>query len=179
MEAYEGVKFNAKIAPGAVPEECAERLLSIDRELRPFLSPIANEGNLSVLCDRGFVIKGAGSRLTLLKKENLSYVAALNEKEFSATAIGAEPSSESFMHHFVYRTVPAKAILHFHHDELLQARHLYPSVPKLEYGSLQLAQAVSMQARKSKVIVMHGHGFLIWAESGDELLSLLAELLGY
>ena len=177
MGEYEGVKFTATMVPGEVPEECAEHLLDIDGELRRHLSPISNEGNLSVLCGHGFVIKGAGSRLTLLKKENLSFVIGLNEKDFSVNAIGAEPSSESFMHHFIYRTVPASTILHFHHRELLQKRLSYPSVPPLEYGSLQLAQAVSMQARRGKIIVMQNHGFLIWAERDSELIPLLTSLL--
>lgn len=178
MEAYRGEKFSTEIVPGEVPEECAARLLSIDAELRHFLSPASNEGNLSVLCGRGFVIKGAGSRLTLLRREDLSYVVGLSEKDFRVTAVGAAPSSESFMHHFVYRTVPAKAILHFHHGGLLGKRLPHPSVPPLEYGSLRLAQAVSMQARRDRVIVLQKHGFLIWAESREELVSLLEKLLG-
>ena len=177
MEKYEGVKFRAMRADGEVPEQCTSRLLSLDAGLKGLLSPSANEGNLSILCGNGFVIKGTGSRLTLLKKENLSYVAALNEKEFSVTYAGALPSSESFMHHLIYRSVPACAILHFHDDNLLSRNLRYPSVPKLPYGSRELAKEVSSKAKLSKIIVMDGHGFLLWAEKEEELLSLLKSIL--
>jgi len=177
MEKYEGVKFRAMHVEGEVPEQCSSSLLSIDASLKGLLSPSANEGNLSILCGKGFVIKGTGSKLTLLKKENLSYVISLNEKDFSVTYAGALPSSESFMHHLVYRSVPACAILHFHDDNLLSRNLRYPSVPKLPYGSPELAKEVSSKAKLSKIIVMEGHGFLLWAEKEDGLLPHLKSIL--
>jgi len=177
MEKYEGVKFRAIRAEGEAPEQCSSRLLSIDTGLKGLLFPSANEGNLSVLCGNGFVIKGTGSRLTLLKRESLSHVISINEKNFSIAYAGALPSSESFMHHLVYRSVPARAILHFHDDALLSKNLRCPSVPKLPYGSLELAKEVSSKAKSGKIIIMEGHGFLLWAEKENELIPLLKSIL--
>ncbi|MFA5412084.1 MAG: class II aldolase/adducin family protein [Candidatus Micrarchaeia archaeon] len=177
MEKYEGVKFRAIKVPGGVPGACASRLLAMDATLKGLLSPSANEGNLSVLCGKGFVIKGTGSKLTLLKKEDLAYVASVNESDFSLSYSGALPSSESFMHHFIYRSVPASAILHFHGDSLLSRKPSLPFVPKLPYGSPELANAVSSKAKEGKIILMEGHGFIIWAEKDHELIPLLKSIL--
>jgi hypothetical protein len=118
MEEYEGVKFTARVVPGEIPEECANRLLKRDGELRHYLSPVSNEGNLSVLCGHGFVIKGAGARLTLLKREDLSFVIGLNEKEFLVDAIGTRPSSKrSFptLPFPLWNTAPSGSHMQFQH----------------------------------------------------------------
>ncbi|MEW5996853.1 MAG: class II aldolase/adducin family protein [Candidatus Micrarchaeota archaeon] len=176
MEEYEGPKFRAIKVPGEVPLRCAERLLSLDAQPGAFLPPSTN-GNLSILCEKGFLIKGTGATLTLLAIEDLSYVFSLDERSLSVTFAGAAPSSESFMHHLIYRSVPASSILHFHGEELLSRSLPFPSVPPLPYGSLELAKAVSLEAKRSKTIILREHGFVIWAESDGELLSLLRNLL--
>jgi ribulose-5-phosphate 4-epimerase/fuculose-1-phosphate aldolase len=177
MEKYEGVKFRATRFPGEIPAPCASALLRIDTILMDFLSPSANEGNISVLCKGGFLIKGTGSKLTQLKKGDLSLVLSINEKEFSLVYSGALPSSESFLHHFIYRSVPASIILHFHDDALLSRKLPFPSVPKFPYGSMELAKAVSSKAKSSKIILMEGHGFLVWAEKEEEIIPLLKSIL--
>lgn len=177
MEKYEGIKFRAIKVPGGIPGTCASRLLSIDAALKGLLFPSANEGNVSILCGNGFLIKGTGSRLTLLKKEDLSHVLSIDEGDFSLAYSGAIPSSESFMHHLIYRSVPASAILHFHADARLSRKLPWPSVPRLPYGSRELAMEVSSKAKSSKIILMEGHGFLIWAEKEGELIPLLKSIL--
>lgn len=177
MEKYEGVKFRATRFPGGIPAPCASALLRIDASLKGLLSPTANEGNISVLCKGGFLIKGTGSKLTQLSAKDLSLVLSINEKEFALTYSGALPSSESFLHHFVYRSVPASIILHFHDDSILSRKLPFPSIPKFPYGSMELAKAVSSKAKSGKIILMEGHGFLIWAEKEEEITPLLKSIL--
>ncbi|MDD5096780.1 MAG: class II aldolase/adducin family protein [Candidatus ainarchaeum sp.] len=171
------MKFRAIKVPGEIPASCAFRLLSMDAALKGLISTSANEGNLSVRCGGGFVIKGAGSRLTLMKRDDISHVLSANENDFSLSYSGALPSSESFMHHLIYRVVPASAILHFHDAPLLSKKLSFPSVPKLPYGSPELAKAVSSKAKAGKIVLMEGHGFLIWAEKEEEITQLLKSIL--
>jgi rhamnose utilization protein RhaD (predicted bifunctional aldolase and dehydrogenase) len=73
--------------------------------------------------------------------------------------------------------VPASIILHFHDDALLSRKLPFSTIPKFPYGSMELAKAVSLKAKSSKIILMEGHGFLVWAEKEEEIIPLLKSIL--
>ncbi|MBN2122009.1 class II aldolase/adducin family protein [Candidatus Micrarchaeota archaeon] len=176
-EEYKGAKFSCKITGGITADDSRiEELLQIDSALKEFLHPNKNEGNLSVRTKKGFLIKGAGEKLTKLNKDSLSHVISAEESSFFVIAEGKTPSSESFMHHFIYENQPEiNAILHFHDDSLLEkAKGKFPEVPELPYGSMELAREAS--GPRESIITLKNHGFLLKAQSPKELPKMLKEL---
>jgi hypothetical protein len=103
-EEYTGVKFECELAgPLEGLDAQIEQYLSIDNKLRAYLSPKSNEGNMSMRAGGSFLIKAAGARMTELTKEEVSFVYDLDEEEYSLKAKGKTPSSESFMHYYIYK----------------------------------------------------------------------------
>lgn len=181
-EKYTGIKFTCKISGKiTVPPSHIQEYLKIDSSLRKFLSPNKNEGNMSMRTKQGFIIKGAGEKMTELNERSLSHIIKVDESSFTLTAEGKTPSSESFLHHLIYKSQPKiNLILHFHDDSLQDSIQKcrppglspLPQIPPLPYGSMELA----MEAAKPKesIIMLQNHGFIIKAGDGKGLLKLLA-----
>ncbi len=176
-EGYTGVKFECELT-GSISEALKpkiEEYLSLDKKLRGYLSPKNNEGNMSMRAGGGFLIKAAGAKMTGLSKEDVSFVYGVHEEDYSLKAKGKMPSSESFMHHYIYKYYPdINVVLHFHDNYLMKkAKHL-PTIGPFPYGSHDLAR----EAAKAKASVLRiiEHGFVVKARSGHELLSTLTVL---
>jgi len=175
-EEYTGVKFECTISgPLEGMDAQVEGYLSIDSKLRNYISPKNNEGNMSMRAAGSFLIKSAGTPMTKLTNEDVSYVYDIDEEEYSLKAKGKTPSSESFMHYYIYKFYPEiNFVLHFHDGHLMEkAKHL-PSVGPFPYGSHDLAREAAKA--KAAVVKIIEHGFVVKARSSQELFSTLTAL---
>jgi ribulose-5-phosphate 4-epimerase/fuculose-1-phosphate aldolase len=177
-EEYKGIKFTCKISGKiSAPDSIIKEYLQIDSSLKEFLSPNKNEGNMSMRIKQGFIIKGAGEKMTELNERSLSHIIKVDESSFTLTAEGKTPSSESFLHHLIYKSQPKiNLILHFHDDSLLEAlkEREFCRISPLPYGSIELARAASKP--KEDIILLKNHGFILKAKSAEELLKMVGHL---
>jgi len=176
-EEYTGPKFHSEVT-GDLSEALfpqVDEYLAVDKKLKNYLSPKNNEGNLSMRTFGGFLIKGAGAHMTKLKPEEVSFVYSVDEEKYAAKAKGATPSSESFLHHYIYKEYPEiNLVLHFHDDYLMEkARHL-PTIGPYPYGSHDLARDAAKA--KASVIRVIEHGFVVKARTPEELFNTLTAL---
>lgn len=172
MEEYAGVKFGTRIEGGSVGNVSA--FLELDKALGEYLKPEENEGNMSMRTADGFLIKRAGVKMTLLRSEDVVLVKKI-EKNI-VHAVGGTPSSESIMHDEIYRKrKDAGIILHFHDDKLL-GKTGWRKIGHFPYGSMELAEAVADAAGKTDRIEIEGHGFVVIAKNGKELLGIIRSL---
>lgn len=168
MEKYEGVKFSYRLVEKELPKDEVREYLGLDAMLKEFLDPQENEGNMSMRLANGFLVKRAGARMTRLTENDVSMVVGIENEE--VVAAGAVPSSESKMHHEIYKAVPAaRIVLHFHNDMLLE-RFEKPAIGPFPYGSLGLAEAAGKAAKSHNVFKIREHGFVLIAKDREELL---------
>ncbi|MBD3398258.1 hypothetical protein GF412_03640 [Candidatus Micrarchaeota archaeon] len=175
-EPYEGVKFECALTgpPEGMDAQVGE-YLSIDAKLRNYLSPRNNEGNMSMRAAGSFLIKAAGAPMTQLTGEDVSFVYDVSEEEYSLKSKGKTPSSESFLHYYIYKFYPEiNIVLHFHDGHLMEkAKHL-PSVGPFPCGSHDLAREAAKA--KAAVVKIIEHGFLVKARNPQELFGTLTAL---
>jgi len=123
-------------------------------------------GNLSFRSKEGFVITSSG----LKNKENLTdacfvYVKDYNKKTNTFYVEGKnKPSSESVMHHLIYKTCEdINAVFHGHNDLIVKnSEKLKLPITEKEYewGTIQLATEVLKVLDDNKLIVLKNHGFV-------------------
>lgn len=167
-EEYVGVKFPYKLIEGEISEDDVRKYLKIDEKLGEILSPLENEGNMSMKIKEGFLIKRAGARMTELKDKDVSLV--LEMKADVVIATGAVPSSETRLHDEIYKSAPeARVILHFHNDKLLESFE-GPSIGPFPYGTVELAKAAGEAAKSNEMFMIKEHGFILTAKNEEELL---------
>jgi len=140
-------------------------------------------GNLSFRSQEGFVITASG----LKSKENLTdkcfvYVKDYEEQSNTFYVEGKkQPSSESIMHHLIYKTCEdINAVFHGHNNVIVKnADELKVPVTKKEYesGTIELAKEVLKVLGDNKVIVLKNHGFVslgtTMKEAGELALATL------
>ena len=123
-------------------------------------------GNLSFRSKEGFVITASG----LKDKQDLEdicfvYVKTYDEKYNTFFVEGqTKPSSESIMHHLIYKTCrEVNAVFHGHNDKIVAyAEKLGLPVTEKEYesGTVELAKEVLKVLGNNKLIVLRNHGFV-------------------
>jgi L-fuculose-phosphate aldolase len=142
-------------------------------------------GNLSFRSKDGFVITASG----LKNKEDLEdicfvYVKAYDEENNTFFVEGqTKPSSESIMHHLIYKARgDVKAVFHGHNDTIIaHAEELRLPVTEKEYesGTTELAKEVLKVLGDHKLIVLRNHGFIslgnTMKESGKLALATLKQ----
>ena len=142
-------------------------------------------GNLSFRSGEGFVITASG----LKNKENLAddcfvIVKAYDEQTNTFIVEGKKrPSSESIMHHLLYRACgDVNAVFHGHNDLIVKyAEEMKLPVTKKEYesGTIELAKEVLKVLGDKKVIVLKNHGFVslgtTMKEAGEQSLATLTQ----
>jgi len=140
-------------------------------------------GNLSFRSKDGFVITASG----LKDKEDLEdicfvYVKAYDEQGNTFFVEGqTKPSSESIMHHLIYKACgDVKAVFHGHNDTIIaHAEELKLPVTEKEYesGTVELAKEVLKVLGDHKMIVLRNHGFVslgnTMKEAGELALATL------
>ncbi len=182
MEKYNGVKFKVKTLPGNV--QGAGGLLEADSLVARFVSTEGGEGNLSVRKGSGFLIKRAGARMTKLTEADVVFVQKVERGIVHAT--GGTPSSESMMHWAIYKNrKDANVILHFHDDKRLGGEP-WAGMPGMErrwaeigpfhYGTAELATAAGEASRRSDLIKIREHGFVVIAKDLEGLAATLSLL---
>lgn len=166
LEKYIGVKFEVKTVEKSIEPDAIAEFLKIDRMIGEIIDPKANEGNLSMRYNDGFLIKRTGTRLAHLHEEDVVFVEKVQDTKVFSTGT---PSSESIMHYEVYTTrSDVEIILHFHDEELLK-KQFEAEVGPFPYGTKELATAVSESALNHDVIKIREHGFVILAKNKEEL----------
>ena len=141
-------------------------------------------GNLSFRSKKGFIITASG----LKNKENLTedcfvYVKDYDEKTNTFYVEGKKkPSSESIMHHLIYKKCEEdiNAVFHGHNDVIVKnADELKLHLTEKEYesGTIELAKEVLKVLGENKVIVLKNHGFVslgtTMKEAGELALATL------
>jgi L-fuculose-phosphate aldolase len=195
MEKYTGVKFEVRALPGHV--EGAGGLLEADRLVARFVRTEGGDGNLSVRKGSGFLIKRTGAQMTKLREEDVVFVQKVDGG--TVHAIGGTPSSESRMHHAIYRARnDANVILHFHDDKRLAEKSgagmpgvwcsgaflgsssamatRWTEIGPFPYGTAELADAAGTASLGSDLIKIRKHGFVVIAKDLKGLAAALSTL---
>jgi fluorothreonine transaldolase len=139
-------------------------------------------GNVSCQVDGVTYVTASGAYIRDLADQDFVELEDCTDWTLSCRGAGA-PSAESYMHWLVRTSVPAAFLVHNHYipreRELAGLDVLV--IPPKEYGSVQLAEAVTEAAPKSQIIYVRRHGLVVWSEdlaSGQELLSDLVAAVG-
>jgi len=176
LEKYIGVKFHVKTVEKDIEEQAIHEFLSIDKMIGRHIDPKANEGNLSMRYNGGFLIKRTGTYLAHLHEDDIVFVEKVENSKVFSTGM---PSSESIMHYEIYSTRnDVEIILHFHDEDLLKKK-FETEVGPFHYGSKELAAAASEAALKSDIIKIKEHGFVILAKNKEELKEKLLNCLSH
>ncbi len=165
------IRFNTVFVSGRIPSDVkiVELKEWSEKFQRNGLTPEVEgnyTGNLSFRSGEGFVITASG----LKSKENLAddcfvYVKAYDEKTNTFIVEGKrKPSSESIMHHLIYKKCKdVIAVFHGHNDLIVtNAEKLKLPVTEKEYesGTIDLAKEVVNVLGDNKLIVLKNHGFV-------------------
>ena len=165
------IRFNTVFVSDKIPHDT--KLVELKKWSKTFqesgLTPEVQgnfTGNLSFRSKEGFVITASG----LKDKEDLEdvcfvYVKAYNEQDNTFFVEGqTKPSSESIMHHLIYKAcMDVKAVFHGHKDTIIaHAKELELPVTEKEYesGTVELAKEVLKVLGDNKLIVLRNHGFV-------------------
>jgi L-fuculose-phosphate aldolase len=142
-------------------------------------------GNLSFRSKEGFVITASG----LKDKENLTadcfvYVKGYDKKANTFHVEGKKkPSSESIMHHLIYKACEEiNAVFHGHNNLIVaNAENLHLPVTEKEHesGTIELAEEVLKVVGDGRLVVLKNHGFVALGktmrEAGELALATLNE----
>jgi fluorothreonine transaldolase len=139
-------------------------------------------GNISFRYGGSTYVTASGAYIRDLQPRD--FVELQDCAEWTLTCRGAgPPSAESYMHYLIRSAVPAAFVVHNHYipadDELGRLDVLV--IPPKEYGSVQLAEAVTVAAEQSRLIYVRRHGLVLWSETfeeGRDLLVKVADAVG-
>ncbi len=169
-EKYTGPKFKTILEKNNTPyDEKIKELMFWCREFDKLnLAPLnetCSSGNLSFRSDNGFIITAAGKDMSKITVNDLVKVKKCNINRNEVEAVGiTEPSSESFLHWFIYQNrKDINAIFHGHSRVILEKAdkmNLIKTKRERPYGSIELAKEVLRVLDKNNYIVMTNHGFL-------------------
>jgi L-fuculose-phosphate aldolase len=164
-EDYVGVKFKTLFA-GVDFDYPAERkaiVAELGKLKKQGLLP-GIPGNVSVRVPKGIIITPAGKDLNFVKEGEMVLVTGVSEWTRTVRVVGPSlPSSEAFMHWLAYKARPkAGAVVHFHDDVLMKrAKNIATTDEFHDYGTLELAHAAAKALKKSPLIILKDHGFLV------------------
>jgi L-fuculose-phosphate aldolase len=173
------IRFNTVFVSDRIPRDA--RLVELKKWSKTFqksgLTPEVQgnfTGNLSFRSKEGFVITASG----LKDKQDLEdvcfvYVKAYDKQNNTFFVEGqTKPSSESIMHHLIYKTCrEVNAVFHGHNDNIVAyAEKLGLPVTEKEYesGTVELAKEVLKVLGDHKLIVLRNHGFVSLGHSMEE-----------
>ena len=172
---YEGRKFRTAFLSHELPEDTrTAEIMELGAQLYSMgLLPDeqgGHAGNMSFRNSKGFIITAGGAHKGKLTPMNFVQVLSVNTDTKTVEAEGGmEPSSETMMHHLIYRDrADANAIVHVH-DKLVSgcAEQLGLTVTKNEhpYGTPELAHEVAKSLGHRQYVVIKGHGVLSFGKS--------------
>lgn len=190
LDGYVGVKFTPLRLSDRQPQWCLDLAPEFkgnaDRLREHGMTP-KNGGNMSVRCVEGFAITASGCNLGIMEPEEVSYVrdCSLNEKTVRYEG-PREPSSESFLHHLIYRSrSDARAVVHAHDPATADAplgADLEETPREEPYGTVELARLAIETFKKDRtIIVLRNHGYVAMGrsltEAVDTIISVHMRLL--
>lgn len=140
-------------------------------------------GNLSFRSQGGFVITASGLKSKRnLTTESFVFIRNYDEKTNTFYVKGKKsPSSESIMHHFIYKTVTEiNSVFHGHNCHIVKnAQNLGLSITKKEHspGTVYLAKEVVNLLNGDRMIVLKNHGFVSLGKTMKEAGELTFKFL--
>ena len=182
------IRFNTVLVSDKIPHET--KLVELKKWSKTFqesgLTPEVQgnfTGNLSFRSKEGFIITASG----LKDKQDLEdvcfvHVKAYDEENNTFFVKGqTKPSSESIMHHLIYKVcIDVNAVFHGHNDTIIaHAEPLGLPITEKEYesGTVELAKEVLKVLDDNKLIVLRNHGFVslgnTMKEAGERVLATL------
>ncbi len=194
MEKYEGIKFSCRRISESFSKEY--RLTELDRWVYIFaelgLAPVHSEGaygnhSFRVGTDAFLITRTGMVPQATMNEQDYCLVEGYDEKSATFLIRGKnEPSSECFLHLFIYRAHPQiKTIMHGH-SSLLNQYAAPLGIPetseKHPYGTIDLAQsALNVLKRNVPFFILKDHGFVAVGNdintTGNLVLSHYAKLL--
>jgi len=138
-------------------------------------------GNLSFRFQSGFVITASYSDIENLRIQDFVFVqdADLQKKIVYATGL-RNPSSESMMHHAIYKARnDVNAIFHGHFNKLLQnyAQIGLVSTKKFaDYGTIELVNSILEVLEQNDFLILKKHGFISLGKDIDKSGKLILEI---
>ena len=177
MERYVGTRFRTSFLDRRPPT--SEQAEELARWCRTFsvagFSPPGEEafGNLSVRQDVGFLVTPTHRPFLELHADELVHVLVADSVRLRVVARGQhEPTSETFLHHEIYRRRPdVGAVFHGHSDAILEAgaRAGIVTTPReVPYGTLELAHLAANAAQRADVFLLRSHGFVTLGRTMEE-----------
>ncbi len=153
---------------------------------------VATDGNLSILLNDGSIlITPAGFRKGEIDEESLVIISREGEKLYGVN----EPSSEKWMHIFIYQVRDdVRAIVHAHPPyatafSLQMPREYEPILPEMknfigkfgfvafkEPGTIELAELVREKAPKYNVLILQKHGVVTYGKTLQDAFNNLERL---
>jgi len=190
-EKYTGVKF--AIPEGALAKKTVLTITSkgLIRNMKKVAKDLAGRGlssgtsgNLSTRTEGGFLITATASKLASLSDEDFVLVEEFDfENNSLKKAFGLKnPSSETPMHHLVYKTrSDVRAIIHVHDPALLTERaiaklKLPVTEQELSYGTKEIAEGIAPLLANRDAAIAKGHGIVVVGKSIEECAERLVTL---
>jgi fluorothreonine transaldolase len=131
-------------------------------------------GNISFQVDGRVFVTASGAYIKQLRSRDFVELTGYDGDALDCVGLG-QPSAEAYMHYLVQDEVGGAFVVHNH---FIPIADLGPDVivlPPQEYGSIELAEAVSDAVRRSRLIYVRRHGLVFWGESYDECRALLED----
>ena len=138
-------------------------------------------GNLSFRYKSGFIITASYSDIENLRMVDFVFVknTDLQKKIIHATGL-RNPSSETMIHHVIYKTRnDVNVIFHGHFNELLQnySRIGLVSTKKFaHYGTIELVESLLEVLEQNNFIILKEHGFISLGKNIDKSGELILEI---
>jgi fluorothreonine transaldolase len=130
-------------------------------------------GNISFRTGDRIFVSASGAYIKDLSSYDFTEILNYSDGTLNCRGSGP-PSSESYMHYLMRRSVDAKFIVHNHYIPGSELDTLdVVVIPPKEYGSIELAEAVAEAATRGQVIYVRRHGLVFWGRSLEECRSLL------
>ncbi|RLD46576.1 MAG: hypothetical protein DRI94_14650 [Bacteroidetes bacterium] len=190
-EIYTGIKFNYKsLGKTIIKSELLSELKNWcaffnEKNLAPpYLG--GSSGNLSFRIKPGtinFIITASHTALREnMPDSDFTKIVSYDENKNLITGKGTkEPSSESIMHHIIYKYKPEiNAVFHGHSPEILKfADQLKIPVTKkeFEYGTIKLAKEALKLLTTHNFIILKNHGFISLGKTVQEAGNLTINFL--
>jgi ribulose-5-phosphate 4-epimerase/fuculose-1-phosphate aldolase len=179
-EKYIGTKFNVVFVgdfkPNTKEKELIREMIKAGKATGKMGMKDQNGGNISVRVKDGFIIKRTGAHPFELKVSDFVLVTKA-DKDTVWVKGKYEPSSESRLHYFVYKSRPdVGCVFHAHDFLVLESKQKFPELAYLQpysYGTMESAKAVVIAAKKYDYIVQQNHGVIALGKNIKKALDII------
>jgi fluorothreonine transaldolase len=131
-------------------------------------------GNISFQVDGRTFVTASGAYIKGLRSRDFVELTGYDGDTLHCVGLG-QPSAEAYMHYLIQDAVGGAFVVHNHFIPLGDLSPDVVVLPPQEYGSIELAEAVSDAVHRSRLIYVRRHGLVFWGESHDECRALIEE----